>query len=245
MSNSLPNAVYEIFFISVERMSKFEKIKELNKLPVFHITDEIFSEYGNIIDGINAVEYIKLCKNVEFPESGSVYAEFENTAESEKIRHTCFGGVPTQIGICYGHNSLLNALEWHICNEVNIALTDMVVIFAKRSEIKENRIGSDKCKAFFVPKGTAIEVYSTTLHYCPCETDENGFAMVVGIEVLGATGGASKASDKCSIAKISENNKDWCNGRGKPLALRKAMVIVRKISLMAGMESNPHRHGSE
>lgn len=80
----MPNAVYEIFFISVERMSKFEKIKELNKLPVFHITDEIFSEYGNIIDGINAVEYIKLCKNVEFPESGSVYAEFENTAESEK-----------------------------------------------------------------------------------------------------------------------------------------------------------------
>jgi len=41
------------------------------------------------------------------------------------------------------------------------------------------------------------------------------------------------------------NGKVWCNGRGKPLALRKAMVIVRKISLMAGMESNPHRHGSE
>ena len=166
-------------------MSKFEKIKGLNKLPVFHITDEIFLEYGNIIDGINADEYIKLCKNVEFPKSGSVYApsyaEFENTAESEKIRHTCFGGVPTQIGICYGHNSLLNALEWHICNEVNSALTDMVVIFAKRSEIKNNCISSDKCKAFFVPKGTAIEVYSTTLHYCPCETDEDGFAMVVGL----------------------------------------------------------------
>ena len=166
-------------------MSKFEKIRELNKLPVFHISDEIFSEYGNIINGINADEYIKFCENVEFPESGSVYApsyaEFENTAESEKIRHTCFGGVPTQIGICYVHNSLLNALEWHICNEVNIALTDMVVIFAKRSEIKNNCISSDKCKAFFVPKGTAIEVYSTTLHYCPCETDENGFAMVVGL----------------------------------------------------------------
>ena len=36
-----------------------------------------------------------------------------------------------------------------------------------------------------------------------------------------ATGGASKASDKCSIAKISENNKDWCNGRGKPLPYKK------------------------
>ena len=38
-----------------------------------------------------------------------------------------------------------------------------------------------------------------------------------GMAVLGATGGASKASDRCSFAKISGNNKDWCNGRGKPV----------------------------
>ena len=41
------------------------------------------------------------------------------------------------------------------------------------------------------------------------------FEKVVGIERLGVTGGASKASDKCSFAKISGNNKDWCNGRGE------------------------------
>ena len=35
------------------------------------------------------------------------------------------------------------------------------------------------------------------------------------LAVFGATGGASKASDKCSFAKISGNNKDWCNGRGE------------------------------
>ena len=51
--------------------------------------------------------------------------------------------------------------------------------------------------------------------------------MVVGMAVFGATGGASKANEKCSFAKISENNKDWCNGRGKPLALRKASGIVQ------------------
>lgn len=166
-------------------MSKFEKIKKLNELPVFHITNKIFSDYGNIIDGINAEEYIKLCNNIEFPENGSVYApsydEFENATESDKIRNTCFGGVPTQIGICYGHNSLLNALEWHICNEINVALTDMIIILAKRSQAKNNCIDSSKCKLFFVPKGIAIEIYSTTLHYCPCEADKNGFAMVVGL----------------------------------------------------------------
>ena len=36
-----------------------------------------------------------------------------------------------------------------------------------------------------------------------------------GMAVLGTTGGASKASDKCSFAKISVNNKDWCNGRSE------------------------------
>ena len=54
------------------------------------------------------------------------------------------------------------------------------------------------------------------------------------------SGGASKASDKCSFAKISGNNKDWCNGRGKPAPLRKARGIVRKISLMVRIGSNPY-----
>ena len=52
------------------------------------------------------------------------------------------------------------------------------------------------------------------------------------MERFGATGGASKASDRCSFAKISGNNIDWCNGRGKPLALRKASGIeVLSISI--------------
>ena len=56
--------------------------------------------------------------------------------------------------------------------------------------------------------------------FCP-------FTMVVGMERFDATGGASKASDKCAFAKISENNKDRCNGRGKPTPLRKVSGIVR------------------
>ena len=51
--------------------------------------------------------------------------------------------------------------------------------------------------------------------------------MVVGMERVGVTGRASKANDRCSFAKISGNNKVWCNGRGKPLALRKVSGIVR------------------
>ena len=41
------------------------------------------------------------------------------------------------------------------------------------------------------------------------------------MERVDATGGASKASDRCSFAKISGNNKDWCNGRSELLPYEK------------------------
>ena len=40
-------------------------------------------------------------------------------------------------------------------------------------------MNSKKCRVFFVPKGTAIEVYADTLHFCPCEVSPDGFGMVV------------------------------------------------------------------
>ena len=43
-----------------------------------------------------------------------------------------------------------------------------------------------------------------------------------------------EANDKCSFAKISENNKDWCNGRGKQG--KDALACVPKVS--QGCETN-------
>jgi len=55
-----------------------------------------------------------------------------------------------------------------------------------------------------------------------------------------------EANDKCSFAKISENNKDWCNGRGKQG--KDALACVPKVS--QGCETNkahtdPHPTKSE
>ena len=44
----------------------------------------------------------------------------------------------------------------------------------------QNVNDTSKAEAFFVPKGTAIEVYATTLHYAPCNVEgEKGFRCVV------------------------------------------------------------------
>lgn len=36
-----------------------------------------------------------------------------------------------------------------------------------------------KVEAFFVPAGTGVELYATTLHYAPCTAQEGGFRCVV------------------------------------------------------------------
>ena len=61
----------------------------------------------------------------------------------------------------------------------------------------------------------------------------------VRVAGFGATG-TSKASDKCSFAKISGNNKDWCNGRGKPAPLRKARGIVQIRSRTSTHRRSPY-----
>ena len=37
----------------------------------------------------------------------------------------------------------------------------------------------DRVKAFRVPAGAAVEVYGTTLHYAPCQTEKTGFRVAV------------------------------------------------------------------
>ena len=88
--------------------------------------------------------------------------------------------MPIQIGYCNGHNHLLNAVEYHRDSEINIAVTDLILILGKEQDIAENHTyDSSKMEAFLIPAGTTIEVYATTLHYAPCNVAASGFKCVV------------------------------------------------------------------
>ena len=82
-----------------------------------------------------------------------------------------YGGMPIQIGMCWGYNTKLNCLEYHRDSEVNVGETDFVLLLAKEDEIEDGMLDTAKVKAFRVPAGTAVEVYGTTLHYAPCQTN--------------------------------------------------------------------------
>ena len=43
----------------------------------------------------------------------------------------------------------------------------------------EYTFDTSTCKIFHCPKGVAVEVFATSLHYAPCNTGDNGFRVIV------------------------------------------------------------------
>ena len=87
--------------------------------------------------------------------------------------------MPIQIGYCNGRNSTYNGFEYHKCSEVNIAVTDMMLVLGLVTDIKNYHYNNDDATVFFVPKGTMIEMYQTTLHLSPIKVCDEGFKAVV------------------------------------------------------------------
>ena len=85
-----------------------------------------------------------------------------------------------QVGYCNGHNSKLNALEYHRSSEINVAATDAILMLGCQQDVEEDfTYDTSKVEAFLVPAGTAVEVYATTLHYAPCGVDGKGFQVAI------------------------------------------------------------------
>lgn len=198
-------------------------LKSLNKsIEFYDIFSDEFSEYGRVIDDIDVSTIIAEAKDIPYPESGSAYLpsveRFEATDAAKKIKEAIFGTLDTQIGYCYGHNDTLNATEWHFSSELNVALTPLVLILGKRSDIKDGRVDSKTMKAFYVPEGAVIEVYATTLHFCPCQVNDSGFGCVVGLPLATNTPLDNPVDDKYLFRKnkwlLSHEQNSSLIGRG-------------------------------
>ena len=106
--------------------------------------------------------------------------ELENLSVAQEIKDRFYGELPIQIGYCNGHNVLLNAVEYHRSSEINVAATDAVLILGQLADVTDDfTYETSKMEAFFVPAGTAVEVYATTLHYAPCNANEGGFQVAI------------------------------------------------------------------
>ena len=153
-------------------------------MDIKSVYDPSFFAFGQVLTGFESRPLLQVMETIGLPEEGVSYVpsipDLEDSSLYALMRDHVYGGMPIQIGMCWGWNTKLNCLEYHRDSEVNIGLGDFVLLLARREELEDGRLDTSKVKAFHVPAGVPVEVYATTLHYAPCHLDaETGFRVAV------------------------------------------------------------------
>lgn len=152
-------------------------------MKIQNVSSPEFGTYGRVITGYDVSGLMEAMLETPLPDGVEYVAsvpELEALPEAEALAAGIYGQMPIQIGYCNGHNRKLNALEYHRDSEVNLAVTDLVLLIGRQQDIEEDyTYDTSLVEAFFIPAGTLIEVYATTLHYAPCQCSEEGFRCVI------------------------------------------------------------------
>jgi hypothetical protein len=161
-----------------------EHLNLVNEVKISSVTEDAFKTYGRIVEEYDFSELTGYMEeHTEVPEKGNVYVasvpELENFKAKEEVEAFLYGGMPVQIGYCNGRNATYNGFEYHKCSEINVAVTDFMLVLGHVWDIKDHTFQMEEAEIFFVPKGCAIEMYQTTLHLSPCKAGSSGFKNIV------------------------------------------------------------------
>ena len=151
-------------------------------MNIYSVLDKEFKPYGQVHDGFPTEEILSALAKTPVT-NGVVYtaedAALQQLAVTEELSATVYGGMPIQMGWCNGHNTKLNCLEYHRDSELNLGTGDFILLLAKQEEVTDGKLDTAKVMAFRAPAGVLVEVYATSLHYAPCQTDSEGFQVLV------------------------------------------------------------------
>lgn len=156
-------------------------------MKVYSVFDSAFRSYGKVVEGMEFAirEILNILREVPLPDILSYTPEDKKLQElpaMTAISQRLYGGMPVQLGWCCGRNTKLNCLEYHRDSEFNVGTDDFILLLARQEEITDGVLDTAKVKAFWVPAGTMVECFATTLHYAPCHTDpERGFRVLVAL----------------------------------------------------------------
>jgi len=152
-------------------------------MKILNVANAEFRKYGQVLEGYDFTEILE--KMEETPLPGEVV--YEPSIEALEALPLCremsvreYGEMPVQIGYCNGNNHKLNAVEYHRSSEINIGATDLILLLGRQEDVEEGyTYDTSKMEAFLLPRGVAVELFATTLHYAPCNAAEGGFRCVV------------------------------------------------------------------
>lgn len=153
-------------------------------MKIESVFDSAFSNYGQVLEGYELKELLNTLDKVTPLPEGVDYvpeqAELMSLPVMAELRDRAYGGMPIQLGWCNGHNTKLNCLEYHRDSELNAGTTDFILLVAKREDMVNGRLDTEKVRAFRCPAGVLVEVYATTLHYAPCSAKAgDGFKVLI------------------------------------------------------------------
>ena len=142
-------------------------------MEIQKVTDASFGVYGKVLEGYDFSGLLKEMGHTPCPMDEVIYVPsvegLEALAVAKDLTESAYGGLPIQ-----------NAVEYHRSSEVDIAVNDLILLIGRQQDIEADfTYDTAKIEAFYVPAGTAVELYATTLHYAPCSAGEDGFRCVV------------------------------------------------------------------
>ena len=152
-------------------------------MQILSVKDPAFRKYGRVITNVDFTELVEEMKKTPVP-ADVVYEPGINALEAlpvkKELENITYGEMPIQIGYCNGHNSKLNAVEYHRNSEINVAATDAILILGQLADVTEDyTYDTSKMEAFLVSAGTGVEIFATSLHYAPCGVDGKGFQVAI------------------------------------------------------------------
>lgn len=205
-------------------------------MEIKKVTDAAFGKYGRVIDNVDFSGLVEKLGETPCPE-GVVYEPSVEILEKlpvfEELQVKTYGELPIQIGYCNGNNYQLNAVEYHRSSEINVAATDAILLVGWQPDVTaEGTYDTSLIEAFLVPKGTGVELYATTLHYAPCNADENGFRVAIVLP-RGTNFPLEKSHQDGEDGRLTAKNK-WLIGHpegglpeGSPLGLQGENISLK------------------
>ena len=154
-------------------------------MTILDVFSPEFKPYGKVITGLDGMvrQILDTLPETPLPEGTDYVAEepkLQALPASRAASVHLFGGMPVQLGWCNGHNTKLNCLEYHRDSELNVGTKDFILLLAKREDLVNGELDTDKVVAYKCPAGVLVEVYATTLHYAPCSAKKgDGFKVIV------------------------------------------------------------------
>jgi len=161
-----------------------ERLNEVNDVEVKSVFNDSFKSFGRVIEGFDLSSMISYMSETPLPDRGNIYLASDPLLEKidtvKEIKSVIYGGMPIEVGYCNGKNRNINGFEYHKGSELNIAIDPFMLCLGHTWDIRSgNKFYEDDIHLFFVPAGTMIEMFETTLHLSPICAQSDGFRDIV------------------------------------------------------------------